>query len=84
MLHDEADRVLHLAVLWSAASLHLMLHGMSLVLDVFQRVLNQVTHGAVLRRIQRLDVLQDVQHLTQDRGIDSNQTTTMTPELRPI
>lgn len=65
VFHDEAYGVLHLAVLRSAASLHLGLHGVSLVLDVFQRVLHQVTHSAVLRRIQRLDVLQDVQHLTQ-------------------
>lgn len=65
MFHDEADGVLHLAVFRSAASLHLGLDGVSLVLDVFQRVLHQVTHSAVLRRIQRLDVLQDVQHLTQ-------------------
>lgn len=65
MFHDEAYGVLHLGVFGSAASLHLGLHSVSLVLDVFQRVLHQVTHSAVLRRIQRLDVLQDVQHLTR-------------------
>lgn len=65
MLHDETYRVLHLAVFRSTASLHLGLHSVSLVLDVFQRVLHQVTHSAVLGRIQRLDVLQDVQHLTE-------------------
>lgn len=65
VFHDEAYGVLHLGVFRSAAFLHLRLHGVSLVLDVLQRVLHQVTHGAVLRRIQRLDVLQDVQDLTQ-------------------
>lgn len=64
VFHDEAYRVLHLAVFWSAASLQLRLHSVSLVLDVFQCVLHQVTHSAVLRRIQSLDVLQDVQNLT--------------------
>lgn len=68
VFHDEAYGVLHLSVFGSTASLHLGLHNVSLVLDVFQRVLHQVTHSAVLRRIQRLDVLQDVQHLMQPEG----------------
>lgn len=63
MFHDETDRVLDLQVLRSAAPLLLGCRRVLLVLDVFQRVLDQVAHSPVLGRVQRLNVLQDVQNL---------------------
>lgn len=47
------------------ASLHLWLYRVFLVLDVFQGVLYQITHCPVLGRVQRLDVLQDVEDLEE-------------------
>lgn len=63
MLHDEADRVLDLQVLRGASLLLLGFRRVLLVLDVFQRVLDQVGHSPVLGRVQCLNVLQDVQNL---------------------
>lgn len=65
MFHDQAYAVLHFYVLGSAASLHLWLHRVLLVLDVLQGVLNQVTYRPMLGRVQRLDVLQDVEDLEE-------------------
>lgn len=63
VFHNKADWILDLQVFGSAAPLHLRSDRMLLVLDVLQCVLHQVAHSSMLRRIQSLDMLQDVQHL---------------------
>ena len=63
VFHDQACGVADVHVLRSAAPLHLGLHRLLLVLDVFQCVLHQVAHRTVLGWVQRLDVLQNIQHL---------------------
>lgn len=65
MFHDEADGVLYVPVLRRAASLHLRLFWMSLMLDVLERMLHQIPHRSVLGRVQSLNVLQNIQHLRQ-------------------
>lgn len=66
MFHDETDGVLDLHVLRRATPLLLGCSWVLLVLDMFQRVLDQVAHGPVLGGVQRLNVLQDVQNLRPD------------------
>ena len=60
MFHNEADRILDFQVFWSTSLLDLRRYWMLLMLDVFQRVLHQITHCPVLGGIQCLNVLQDV------------------------
>lgn len=78
MFHDEAYRVLHVPVFRRAASLHLRLFWMSLMLDVLERVLHQIPDRSVLRRVQSLDMLQNIQHLRQREQNQINQLITNT------
>lgn len=78
MFHDEAYRVLYVPVFRRAASLHLRLFWMSLMLDVLERVLHQIPDRSVLRRVQSLDMLQNIQHLGQRERNQTNQLITNT------
>lgn len=78
MFHDEAYRVLYVPVFRRAASFHLRLFWMSLMLDVLKRMLHQIPDRSVLRRVQSLDMLQNIQHLRQRERNQTSQLFTNT------